>query len=145
MFCVQGKFNFFVSGRGESLPPLPLATRLDDDITHTSVSGNCTWQRKGFSSQVSTAVLVKNGNVFDVELIPQCCKGHNLKNNFKLKNQQHILNVKMHIFVDTIIKVRQTLWKLRVHHVFLRGSVNKRKLRLVEVLGRWGYKKLYKC
>ena len=59
-----------------------------DHIVNTSVSGDGTWQRKGFSSfnGVFAAIPIEYGKVLDVEPMSRYCKGCNLKEDLKVKN-----------------------------------------------------------
>ena len=52
------------------------------------MSGDGTWQQKGFSSfnGVFAAISIKSGKVLDVEPMPRYCKGCNLKKDLKFKN-----------------------------------------------------------
>ena len=52
-----------------------------DDTVDTSVSGDGTWQRKGFSSfnGLFAAISIESGKVLDVEPMSRYCKGCNLK------------------------------------------------------------------
>ena len=59
-----------------------------DDIVNTSVSGDGTWQRKGFSSfnGVFAAISIESGKVLNVESMSPYCKSCNLKKDLKVKN-----------------------------------------------------------
>ena len=56
-----------------------------DDTVDTSVSGDGTWQRKGFSSfnGLFAAISIESGKVLDVEPMSRYCKGCNLKKGLK--------------------------------------------------------------
>ena len=58
-----------------------------DDIVNTIVSGDGTWQQKGFSifNGVFAAISIKSGKVLDVEPMSRYCTGCNLKKDLKLK------------------------------------------------------------
>ena len=85
------------------------------------MSGHDTWQRKGFSSfnGMFTAISIESGKVVDVGPMSRYCKGCNLKKDLKVKTQLHMLNGKMHIYVDKTTKVVQEVWRLKVRNAHL--------------------------
>ena len=93
-----------------------------DDIFNTSVSGDSTWQRKGFSSfnGVFAAISIESGKVLDVEPMPRYCKGCDLKNDLKVKKPTAYTEWKnAHIYVDTTTKVLREVWNLKVRNAYL--------------------------
>ena len=67
---------------------IPDSAASTDDTVDTSVSGDVTWQRKGFSSfnGLFAAISIESGKVLDVEPMSRYCKGCNLKKDLKVKN-----------------------------------------------------------
>ena len=67
---------------------IPDSAASTDDTVDTSVSGDGTWQRKGFSSfnGFFAAISIESGKVLDVEPMSRYCKGCNLKKGLKVKN-----------------------------------------------------------
>ena len=47
----------------------------DDEITDVSISCDCTWQKRGFTSLDRTVVIISTdtGKVFDVEVMSRYC------------------------------------------------------------------------
>ena len=108
-----------------------------DDIVNTSVSGDGTWQRKGFSSfnGVFAAISIESGKALDVEPMSCYCKGCNLKKDLKVKNPTAYAEWKnAHIYRYNYKGSAEGMEAEGAKRAFAR-SIKKHKLRYVEFLG----------
>ena len=108
-----------------------------DDIVNTSVLGDGTWQRKGFSSfsGVFAAISIESGKVLDVEPMSRYCKDCNLKKDLKVKNPTVYAEWQnAHICRYNYEGSAEGMEAEGAKRVFER-SIKKHKLRYVEFLG----------
>ena len=108
-----------------------------DDIINTNVSGDGTWQRKGFSNfnGVFKAISIESGKVLDVRPMSRYFKDCNLKKDLKVKNPTAYAEWKnVHICRYNYKGSAGGVEAEGVKRVFER-SIKKHKLRYVEFLG----------
>ena len=60
----------------------------NDEVVDTSISHDCTWQRRGYSSLngCTVAISMETGKILDVEPMSRYCKGCSLKESLRISN-----------------------------------------------------------
>ena len=108
-----------------------------DDIVNTSVSGDGTWQRKGFSSfnGVFAAISIESGKALDVEPMSCYCKGCSLKKDLKVKNPTAYAEWKNADICRYNCKGSAGGMEAEGAKRVFERSIKKHKLRYVEFLG----------